>query len=254
MTKLSANLGFLWAEHSLPDAIRAAAAAGFEAVECHWPYEYGPREVNSALSETGLEMLGLNTVRGNLQAGENGLCALVDREDDARAAIDQALEYAAAINTKIIHIMAGFAKGPDAHATFVANLRYGLKQAAPHGIALVIEPLNHFDAPGYFLQTADQAAEIIAEIGSDRLKLMFDCYHLQIMQGDVSRLLERMMPIIGHIQIAAVPSRAEPDEGELDYRYVLKRIDDLGYTGFVGAEYKPRETTNAGLGWIKTIT
>ncbi len=253
MTKLSANLGFLWSELSLPDAIRAASAAGFEAVECHWPYDTDPRDVRAALSETGLEMLGLNTVRGNLDAGENGLCALVGRKDEARAAIDQAIEYASEIGTKNIHVMAGFAEGAAAHATFVSNLRYGLEKAAPHGITLVIEPLNHYDAPGYFLKNADQAAEIIAEIGSDGLKLMFDCYHLQIMQGDISRLLEKMMPITGHIQIAAVPSRAEPDKGELDYRNILKLIDRLGYKGFIGAEYKPRGTTGEGLGWMKTI-
>lgn len=118
---------------------------------------------------------------------------------------------------------------------------------------LVIEPLNHYDATGYFLKTADQAADIIAEIGSDSLKLMFDCYHLQIMQGDISRLLEKMMPITGHIQIAAVPSRAETDEGELDYSNILKFIDSLGYEGFIGAEYKPRGTTDEGLAWIKRI-
>lgn len=117
----------------------------------------------------------------------------------------------------------------------------------------MIEPLNHHDAPGYFLKTADQAADIISEIGSDRLKLMFDCYHLQIMQGDISRLLEKMMPITGHIQIAAVPSRAEPDEGELDYHHILKLIDGLNYKGFIGAEYKPRGATDMGLGWMKTI-
>ena len=253
MTKLSANLGFLWKELSLPDAIRAASAAGFEAVECHWPYEFEAQDVKSALSETGLEMLGLNTVRGNLEAGENGLSALTGREDEARAAIDQAIEYAVKIGTKKIHVMAGFAEGSEAHATFVSNLRYGLEKATPHGITLVIEPLNHYDAPDYFLKNADQAAEIIAEIGSDGLKLMFDCYHLQIMQGDISRLLEKMLPITGHIQIAAVPSRAEPDEGELDYRNILKLIDSLGYEGFIGAEYKPRGTTDEGLGWMKTI-
>ena len=253
MTKLSANLGFLWKELSLPDAIRAASAAGFEAVECHWPYEFEAQDVKSALSETGLEMLGLNTVRGNLEAGENGLSALTGREDEARAAIDQAIEYAVKIGTKKIHVMAGFAEGAAAYATFVSNLRYGLEKATPHGITLVIEPLNHYDAPGYFLKSAGQAAGIIAEIGSDGLKLMFDCYHLQIMQGDISRLLEKMMPITGHIQIAAVPSRAEPDEGELDYRNILKLIDNLGYNGFIGAEYKPRGTTDEGLGWMKTI-
>lgn len=254
MIKFSANLGFLWREHSLPDAIRAAAAAGFDAVECHWPYEYDPADVNAALSETGLKMLGLNTIADNLMAGENGLCALADRKKDARAAIDQAIAYAVATHTKNIHVMAGFASGQEAHDTFVANLRYALKHATPHGLTILIEPLNCHDAHGYFLQTADQAADIIAEIGSDKLKLMFDCYHLQIMQGDICRLLERMMPIIGHIQIAAVPTRAEPDEGELNYRHILRRIDDLGYTGFIGAEYRPRDTTDAGLGWMKTIT
>lgn len=253
MTRLSANLGFLWKELSLPDAIRAASAAGFEAVECHWPYEFEPQDVKSALSETGLEMLGINTVRGNLDAGENGLSALAGREDEARAAINQAIEYAVKIGTKKIHVMAGFAKGAKAHATFVSNLRYGLEKSTPHGITLVIEPLNYYDAPGYFLKNANQAAEIIAEIGSDNLKLMFDCYHLQIMQGDISRLLEKMLPITGHIQIAAVPSRAEPDEGELDYRNILKLIDSLDYKGFIGAEYKPRGTTDEGLGWMKTI-
>lgn len=253
MIKLSANLGFLWNELSLPDAIRAAAAAGFKAVECHWPYDYEPRDVNLALTETGLKMLGLNTVRGNLDVGENGLSALAGREEEARAAIDQAIEYAVAIGTKNIHVMAGFAEGPIAHETFVSNLRYSLEKAESHGITIVIEPLNHHDAPGYFLKTADQAADTIAEIGSDRLKLMFDCYHLQIMQGDISRLLKKMMPITGHIQIAAVPSRAEPDEGELEYRYILKLIDSLGYDGFIGAEYKPRGSTDEGLGWIKRI-
>lgn len=254
MTKLSANLGFLWTELNLPDAIRAAAAAGFKAVECHWPYAFEPQDVKLALSETGLEMLCLNTVRGDLDAGENGLCALVGREDEARASIDQAIEYAAEIGTKNIHVMAGFAQGAAAHATFVSNLWFGLEKAAFHGITLMIEPLNHRDAPGYFLTSADQAAAIIAEIGSDGLKLMFDCYHLQIMQGDISRLLEKMMPVTGHIQIAAVPSRAEPDEGELDYRFLLRLIDNLGYTGFVGAEYKPRGTTHEGLGWMKSLT
>lgn len=253
MIKLSANLGFLWKELDLPQAIRAAAAAGFEAVECHWPYETDARDVKAALVETGLPMLGLNTVRGNLADGENGLSALVGREADARAAIDQAIEYATAIGTKKIHVMAGFSEGKDAHATFVANLRYGLEKAAPHDITLLIEPLNHYDAPGYFLKTAFQAADIITEIGSDKLTLMFDCYHLQIMQGDVSRLLAKMLPITGHIQIAAVPSRAEPDEGELDYRHILKVIDGLDYDGYIGAEYKPRTTTDDGLGWMKTV-
>lgn len=243
--RFSANLGFLWTELTLPDAIRAAASAGFEAVECHWPYNTDPALVKAALDETGLPMLGLNTVRGD----GNGLSALVDRETEARAAIDQAVDYAIAIGARNIHVMAGFASGAAAHQTFVANLNYALARVAGHDIALLIEPLNHHDAPGYFLQTADQAAEIIAEINDPNLKLMFDCYHLQIMQGDISRLLAVMLPIIGHIQIAAVPSRAEPDEGELDYRHILQHIDVIEFKGFIGAEYHPRSDTEAGLGW-----
>ncbi len=249
MTRFSANLGFLWTELSLPDAIRAAAAAGFEAVECHWPYDTDPALVKAALDETGLPMLGLNTVRG---AG-NGLSALVGCETQARAAIDQALDYAVAIGARNIHVMAGFASGEAAHRTFVANLRYALARVAGHSITLLIEPLNHFDAPGYYLQTADQAAKLIVEINDPNLKLMFDCYHLQIMQGDLSRLLESTLPVIGHIQIAAVPSRAEPDEGELDYRHILKHIESIGYKGFIGAEYHPRSSTEAGLGWQKLV-
>ena len=249
MTRLSANLGFLWTELSLPDAIRAAATAGFEAVECHWPYETDPALVKAALDETGLPMLGLNTVRGD----GNGLSALVGHETEAQAAIDQAIDYAVAIGARNIHVMAGFAKGEAAHKTFVANLRYALARVEGKSLTLLIEPLNHHDAPGYFLQTADQAAEIIAEINDPNLKLMFDCYHLQIMQGDLSRLLKRMLPVTGHIQIAAVPSRAEPDEGELDYRHILKHVDSIGYEGYIGAEYHPRSSTEAGLGWLKLV-
>mgnify|MGYP002640940461 CR=1 FL=1 len=245
MIRFSANLGFLWKNLALPDAIRAASKAGFEAVECHWPYDIDPALVKAALDETGLPMLGLNTIRGD----GNGLSALVGRETEARSAIDQAVDYAVAIGAHNIHVMAGFASGEGAHRTFASNLRYALARVAGHNIKILIEPLNHHDAPGYFLQTADQATEIIAEINDSELKLMFDCYHLQIMQGDVSRLLHRMLPIIGHIQIAAIPSRAEPDEGELDYRHILKHIDAIGYKGFIGAEYHPRSSTEAGLGW-----
>ncbi|PCJ76693.1 MAG: isomerase [Rhodobacteraceae bacterium] len=249
MTRFSANLGFLWTEIALPDAIRAAATAKFEAVECHWPYNTDPALVKAALDETGLPMLGLNTARGD----GNGLSALAGREADARAAIDQAVEYAVAVGAHNIHVMAGFASGKAAHETFVSNLRYALARVTDHGISLLIEPLNHFDASGYFLQTAEQAAEIIAEINAPNLKLMFDCYHVQIMQGDISRRLQTMLPIIGHIQIAAVPSRTEPDEGELDYRHILKHIEAIGYKGFIGAEYHPRRSVDAGLGWRAVV-
>lgn len=248
--RLSANLGFLWTELPLPDAIRAAAKAGFVAVECHFPYEVDPDEVNAALKETGLPMIGLNTSRGDGM----GLSALAGREADAQATIDQAIEYAVKINTGMVHVMAGIAEGQAAHETLVGNLRYALKKAALHNITLLIEPLNSFDAPGYFLQTTTQAVNIIAEIGDPNLKLMFDCYHIQIMQGDLSRRLENLLPIIGHIQIAAVPDRGEPDLGEVNYHHILSHIDAIGYDSYVGAEYRPRTTTDAGLGWMRAIS
>lgn len=253
MTRYSANLGFLWTEHSLPDAIRAARKAGFDAVECHWPYATPAETVSDALTETGLTMLGINTVRGDVAAGENGLSALPGRETEARAAIDQAIEYAVAIGTPNIHAMAGFGEGDASHETFVENLRYALSKAAPHGITILIEPLNRYDAPNYFLRTSEQAKAIIEEIGAQHLKLMFDCYHIQIMEGDISRRLKSLKPIIGHVQIASVPDRTEPDTGELNYRHVLEVLEEIGYSAPIGAEYKPRASTDEGLGWIARL-
>lgn len=248
--KFSANLGFLWADRPLSDAIHAAAAAGFDAVECHWPYDTPAQDVAAALTETGLPMLGLNTVRGDVAAGENGLAALPGREPEARAAIDQALAYAQATGTGAVHVMAGFSGGPRAHATFCANLDYAARAAAPSGITILIEPLNHYDAPGYFLNTSEQAAAIIRELGHDNIRLMFDCYHLAIMEGDLSRRLDRLLPLIGHIQFASVPDRGAPDHGEINYDHVFDVITRLGWTTPLGAEYKPGDDTDATLGWM----
>ncbi|MCV3274321.1 hydroxypyruvate isomerase family protein [Roseobacter sinensis] len=250
MTRFSANLGFLWQDRPLPDAIRAAKAAGFDAVECHWPYATAPGEVVAALAETGLPILGLNTRRGDIEAGENGLSALVGREDEARAAIDEALAYAAHVKAANVHVMAGFAQGQAAHRRFVAALRYACDQEAKRGISILIEPLNHYDAPGYFLATTDQAAEIIAEVGAPNLKLMFDCYHVQLMEGDLTHRLERLRPIIGHIQFAGVPDRGPPDAGEVSYAHVFKAIERLGYKAPLGAEYKPGGPTDDTLAWM----
>jgi len=170
MPTYSANLGFLFTELDLPDAIRAARKAGFAAVECHWPYDTPTDQVNAALSETGLRMLGLNTRRGNVEAGDNGLAAIPGREAEARAAIDEAIDYAAAIGCGAVHVMAGFASGDAAHATFLGNLRYAVERATLHGITVLIEPLNRHDAPGYFLNTSQQAKGIIDEVASDGLK------------------------------------------------------------------------------------
>lgn len=254
VTKFSANLGFLFTDLALPDAIHAAKAAGFDAVECHWPYAVPLQDVKDALDATGLEMIGLNTSRGDAAKGENGLSALPDRTADARAAIDDAVAYAVAVRAKGIHVMAGFAEGDAAHETFVTNLRYAIDAAAPHGIMILIEPLNRYDAPGYFLKTTDQARAIITEIGSANIKLMFDCYHVQLTEGDLSHRLADLMPIIGHIQFASAPDRGPPDQGEVNYAHVFAVISRLGYNLPLGAEYKPVGPTDASFDWMSKFS
>ncbi|MFK7853857.1 MAG: hydroxypyruvate isomerase family protein [Granulosicoccus sp.] len=251
MIRFSANLGFLWTELSLPDAIAAAGRAGFDAVECHWPYDTDTAEVNAALEIAGLTMLGINTLRGNVDQGDNGVAAIVGRESEARQYIDDAIGYAAAIGCANVHVMAGFTDaGETAEATFQDNLRYACDKAKKLGVTILIEPLNHYDAPGYHLSTLDAALNTIQAVDQANIKIMFDCYHLQIMQGDLTRRLEQHLPAIGHIQIAAVPDRSEPDQGELHYPNLLAKLDQLNWNGFIGAEYKPRNGTDSGLGWL----
>lgn len=253
MTKFSANLGFLWTDLSLPIAIRAAKAAGFAAVECHWPYDIPAADVRDALDETGFTMLGLNTRRGNVDQGDNGLAAIPGRDDEARAAIDEALGYAHAIGAKAVHVMAGFASGPDAHDTFCAALTYACSQARPGGQTILIEPLNRHDAPGYFLHTTDQARAIIEQVNQPNLKLMFDCYHVGRTEGDITTRLQDLLPIIGHIQFASVPDRGTPDHGELNYRTIFDAIAKLGYRDPLGAEYKPVGPTQDSLRWLPQL-
>jgi hydroxypyruvate isomerase len=251
--KFSANLGFLWTDRPLPDVIRAAHAAGFDAVECHWPYNTPSEDVIGALRETGFSMLGLNTRRGDAASGENGLSAVPGRETNARAAIDEAIAYAAATATSNVHVMAGFAEGATALTTFIDNLRYATQAASPLGITILIEPLNHYDAPGYFLQTTQQAKEIIESVAASNLKLMFDCYHVQLMEGDLSHRLSDLLPIIGHIQFASVPDRGPPDQGEVNYRHIFNHISALGYHSPLGAEYRPAGDTDATLNWLREL-
>ena len=251
--KFSANLGFLWNDRSLPDAIRAAHAAGFDAVECHWPYDTPPSEVIAALRETDLTMLGLNTRRGDAASGENGLTALPGRQSDARAAIDEAVSYAGEIATRNIHVMAGFARGHDAREAYLENLRYACELAALHDITILIEPLNRHDAPGYFLQTTDQAIQIIEDVGASNLRLMFDCYHVQRTEGDVTTRLRAVLPYVGHIQFASVPDRGTPDHGELNYDHVFGTIRELGWDAPLGAEYKSDKPTDQTLAWLNAI-
>ena len=251
--RYSANLGFLYTELSLPDAIRAAARTGFDAVECHFPYDTPPAEVAAALRETGLPMLGLNTWPGDRDAGDFGLAALPDRRDEAREGIRQAVGYAAATGTQAVHVMAGRTDGGTAaEDCFRENLAHACDLADRHGLTVLIEPINTRDVERYHLSGTDHAESIIADLDRPNLRLMFDCYHMQIMQGDLARSLERLLPVIGHVQIAAVPDRGEPDAGEVDYPWLMCHLDGLGYGGPpVGAEYRPRGgSTEAGLGWL----
>jgi len=250
MVKLSANLGFLWKDEALPKAIRLAAKAGFDAVECHFPYEFSSGEVVAALEQTGLPMLSLNTVRGNVEAGEFGLTALKGREADARAAIDRAVSYAAEIGARKIHVMAGV---NGDRTTLLENVGYAADQAQAHGLVILIEPINVHDVPSYFLNTVEQAAEIIHELGRPNVQIMFDCYHVQIMQGDLIRRFEQHLPLIGHVQVAGVPGRNEPDTGEVAYSRLLPALYSTGYEDYVGAEYVPRADVESGLGWMDSF-
>ena len=256
MLRFSANLGFLWKDLSLLEAVRRARAAGFDAVEFHRPYDVPAETLRAVLVETGLPAVGLNTRAGNAAAGEFGLAALPGRGADARAAIDEALGYAGAIGAAYVHVTAGrpdAGEWPQARNAFLDSLDYASGLAAASGRIIVIEPLNARDMPGYFLRTSGEAAEIVRELGHGNVKILFDCYHAQISEGDLARRIENLVPAIGHIQIASVPSRREPDEGEIAYDRLLKTVDAMGYAGFIGAEYSPRDGVEEGLGWLRAM-
>jgi 2-dehydrotetronate isomerase len=254
MLRLAANISFLFKELPFLERFAAAAEAGFTLVECHWPYDNSIDALRDRLERAGLSLVMVNTAPGNLDAGDFGLGAVPGREADFQAALDQALLYVSSLAAKRIHCMAG--KVPvtaTAHRTFIDNLRIAADKAQTKGVTLVIEPINTRSAPGYFLTRSQQAVDIIQEIDRPNIKLLFDVFHLQIMEGDIITRLEKLLPMIGHVQIAAVPSRAEPDEGEINYRAVFDALERIGYGGVVGCEYLPRAGTADGLVWRKKL-
>ncbi len=256
MIRISANLGFLWKELPLVEGVKRAKAAGFDAVEFHTPYAVPADAMKAVLAETALPVAGINTSHGDVSAGEVGMAAIPGREAEARIAIDEALAYAEAIGARYIQLTAGKVTDDQrtaARTIYLRALEHASLGAERVGITIVIEPLNRYDVPGAFLNHTDQAAAIIAELGRPNVKILFDCYHAQISEGDLTRRLEKLMPLIGHIQIAAVPSRAEPDEGEVAYDRLLKSIDAMGYDGFIGAEYRARGEVEAGLSWMDAM-
>lgn len=258
MVNVSANVGFLWADLPLVERIERAGASGFEAVECHFPYDDDPTMIAGALVQHGLRMVGLNTPLGANGADDFGVAARSGREVEARAVIEQAVDYARVVRASYVSVVAGkIERSAEAEQTFRANLTHACKAAEPHGITIVIEPLSPQAVPGYYLSTVEQAIETIDAIrstGVANLAMMFDCFHVQISQGDLQGRLRRCAPYLGHVQIASIPDRHEPDSGEIDYRSVAALLDELSYAGWVGAEYHPRTTVEAGLGWMEMMT
>lgn len=256
MARFSANLGFLWADLPLLERIERAAAAGFPAIELHWPYETRARDVADACQRLGLKLLGINTPVGDASRGESGLAALPGREGDFRRSFESTLQWALESGASAIHVMPGViseAQRELASETLVRNLQWASDQVAGHALTLLLEAINHRDKPGYFYARQSESNAIRMATGRDNVKLMFDVYHVGVAEGDVLTRLAEHMPHIGHIQIAAVPSRAEPDEGEIRYEVVIPAIDRLGYSGWIGCEYKPRANVEAGLAWMNSF-
>ena len=255
MPRLAANLSMMYSEHPFLERFAAAARDGFQGVEFLFPYDHPAAEIRTRLQAHGLTQALFNAPPGDWAAGERGIAALPGREDEFRRGLDRALEYAAALGNRSLHVMAGRVPAGQERAAhrqaYLRNLESAARAAASAGVTIVIEPINPRDRPGYFLTRQDEAQAIRAEVGADNLRVQFDCYHCQIVEGDLAVKLRRDMAGIGHIQIAGVPDRHEPDLGELNYPYLLALVDTLGYAGWIGCEYRPKGATTAGLGWAK---
>jgi 2-dehydrotetronate isomerase len=247
MPRFAANLTLMFNEVPFLDRFDAAAKAGFTAVEFLFPYEHPAEVIGERLRRNGLTQALFNLPPGNWGAGEKGFAALPERFSDLQESLHTALPYAQATGVKRLHLMAGIAdrRDPKAVAAFRKSVIWAAEFLAPHGLDVVIEPINPRNTPGYFLNDFTFARDLIVELGIPNLKLQFDIYHCQIIHGD------EMMPLIGHIQIASIPSRHEPDGEELNYPFLFGELDRLGYGGFVGCEYNPRGKTVDGLGWFK---
>jgi hydroxypyruvate isomerase len=254
MPRFAANLAYLFTEHPFMERFGAAAAAGFKAVELQFPYDQAPSAVRAELQRHGLTMLGINTPPGSLAAGEFGLAAVPGREADFAVLFRQALDYVVAIGGCQIHVLSGKVspdRRPAADTTLVHNLMRAADAAAEKSITLLIEPINPRDRPDYFLTRAEHAAAIIAKVERPNLRIQFDFYHAQIVGGDLIQRFERHFQVVGHVQVAAVPTRHEPDEGEVRYPAIFESLDWIGYRGWVGAEYRPRARTEDGLAWAQ---
>jgi hydroxypyruvate isomerase len=254
MPKFAANLTMLFNELDFLDRFDAASKAGFKAVEYLFPYAYDRNLLADKLASAGLKQVLFNLPAGDWTGGERGIACLPDRAGEFRDGVGKAIEYAKALGCTQLNCLAGVRR-PDAdprrvYGTFVDNLRFAAGALESAGIRLLIEPINTRDIPGFYLRHSQQALDIIAEVGSANLYLQYDVYHMQVMEGDLVPTMERNLARIAHIQIADTPGRNEPGTGEINYPFVLARLDAMGYRGWIGCEYKPKAGTVAGLGWF----
>jgi hydroxypyruvate isomerase len=255
MPKLAANLTMLFNEVDFLDRFEAAAKAGFKGVEYLFPYPYPKEQLAEKLAEFGLIQVLHNLPAGDWAKGERGIACLPDRAGEFQDGVGKAIEYAVALRCKQVNCLAGIApRGVAAEKVgeiFAANLRFAADKLKAAGIRLLIEPCNTRDIPGFYLNRSPQALAVIDEVGSDNLWLQYDIYHMQIMEGDLAPTIERNLERIAHIQLADNPGRNEPGTGEINYPFLLQFIDELGYQGWIGCEYKPARTTLEGLGWVR---
>ena len=254
MPKFAANLSMMYAEYPFPARFPAAARDGFAAVEFLFPYAFAVSELHILLRDNGLQQVLFNCPPGDWEHGERGIAALPGREDEFRRGVDAALAYARTLGTPRLHVMAGLLKDERERGrqreVYLGNLAWAATQARADGVEILIEPINTRDMPGYFLTHQDEAHAICREVGAANLRVQCDLYHCQIVEGDLASRLRRDIGNIGHIQIAGVPDRHEPDIGEVNYPYLFRLLDELGYQGWIGCEYRPRGGTSEGLGWM----
>lgn len=253
MLRFTANLGFLFTERPFLDRFAAARAAGFARVECHDPYEHSVAAIRERLDAAGVELTGLNTSPGDAPAGEFGLAGVPGREDAFRRVFDQAVTYAAALGCRSVHVLAGVVPAEERGAalrTYAANLRWAADAARGTGLMLLLEPIS--TRPGYLVTGSDAMANVLTDLGEPALRMLFDVFHVHATEGDVLARLRHHRDLIGHVQIAAVPSRAEPDEGEIPLASLLAALGQIKYAGLVGLEYRPRGRTEDGLQWLKS--
>lgn len=254
MPRFAANLSMMFNEVPFLDRFALAAKAEFKGVEFLFPYEHPAAEIAARLKDNGLQQVLFNAPAGDFGKGERGMAAIPGKQAAFRESIKLALEYATTLACPRLHIMAGLKPEGVAHdtltAVYGANLAYAAEECAKAGVKPIIEPINHRDIPGFFLNTTDQAAAIIAAVGPEKLGMQFDLYHCQITEGDVVKRVEKHLPLIAHMQVADTPGRHEPGTGEVNWPFVFKTIDTLGFRGWIGCEYRPAGETLAGLSWF----